>query len=270
MNYTYLVTVHPLWLIGMVFILGCCIGSFLNVVIARLPGLIDESLIDESEIPAPNLVRPGSRCPHCKHPIRWQDNIPLYSYIRLKGKCRHCGGGISIRYLLVELLTGGLFALCAWKFGASAALGCALALSALLVALAVIDFETWLLPDALTLPGIVLGLGCNLFGIFASFTDALIGAAAGYSILWLIYQVHHRITGREGMGYGDFKLTAMLGAWFGWLSLPIIMLVSSLAGIFIFIFLKLFYHFDHTRPVPFGPFLAIAGWIYLINLPIAA
>ena len=247
------------------FIFGLCIGSFLNVVIARLPGLIDRQLSDQSEQPVANLIRPGSRCPTCKHKIQWMENIPLVSYIFLKGKCRHCSTPISIQYFWVELLTGILFALCYLRFGISIILFWSLLLTSLLIVLAIIDLNTWLLPDSITLPGIALGLVCNFFNHFSSLKDAILGAIAGYLILWTIYQIHHRLTGREGMGYGDFKLLAMLGAWLGWYSLPIIMLISSLTGLIIFIVLKVFYKFDHTQPLPFGPFLAIAGWIVMSN-----
>ena len=155
--------------------------------------------------------------------------------------------------------------MCYLEFGMTGTFIWSLILSSLLIALAGIDLNTWLLPDSITLPGILLGLVCNTFNHFSSVTDAAIGALAGYLILWLIYQIHHKLTAREGMGYGDFKLLAMLGAWLGWYSLPIIMLISSLAGLLIFIFLKLVYKFDHTQALPFGPFLAIAGWIYMLN-----
>ena len=247
------------------FIFGLCIGSFLNVVIARLPGLIDNELSDQSEQPAANLIRPGSRCPECKNKLYWIDNIPLLSYLLLKGKCRHCDTPISTQYFWVELLTGLLFVLCLIRFGISTTLFWSLILTSALITLAIIDLNTWLLPDSITLPGIALGLVLSFFNHFASLKDAIIGAIAGYLILWAIYQIHHRLTGREGMGYGDFKLLAMLGAWLGWYTLPIIMLISSLAGLVIFIVLKIVYKFDHTQPIPFGPFLAIAGWIVMIN-----
>ncbi len=248
-----------------IFIFGLCIGSFLNVVISRLPGLIDDQFSDENGQPRANLIRPGSRCPKCKKKIAWRDNIPLVSYLLLRGKCRHCSSPISTRYFWVELFTGLLFVMCMIRFGVSAALLWSLILTSLLIALAVIDLHTWLLPDSITLPGIALGLICNYFNHFTSLKDAVIGAIAGYLILWSIYQIHHRLTGREGMGYGDFKLLALLGAWLGWYTLPIIMLISSLAGLVIFIFLKVVYKFDHTQAIPFGPFLAIAGWIVMIN-----
>ena len=247
------------------FIFGLCIGSFINVVIARLPGLTDQQLSDPSEQPAANLIRPGSHCPKCKNKIRWIDNIPLLSYILLKGQCRHCDAPISIQYFWVELLTGILFTLCFIRFGLSSMLIWSLILTSMLISLAMIDLNTWLLPDSITLPGIALGLVCNFFNHFSSLKDAIIGAIAGYLILWTIYKVHHRLTAREGMGYGDFKLLAMLGAWLGWYSLPIIMLISSLAGLVIFIVLKIGFKFDHTQPIPFGPFLAIAGWIVMLN-----
>ncbi len=249
----------------LIFIFGLCIGSFLNVVIARLPPLVDEDLAKSKEKPLPNLIRPGSHCPHCKHQIRWFDNIPLLSHLLLKGTCRNCDSRISPRYFWVELLCGLLFVFCAFKFGSSTKLLWALILTSLLIALTFIDLDAWLLPDSITMPGIVLGLLCNFFDEFISLLDAAIGAIAGYLILWTIYKIHHRLTGRQGMGYGDFKLLAMLGAWLGWQALPIIMFISSVAGLFSFIFLKIFFSFDHTKPIPFGPFLTIAGWIYLIN-----
>ena len=265
MTSLYMLQDFPAFFYPLIFVFGLCIGSFLNVVIARLPALIDEDLSEKNEKPLPNIIKPGSRCPHCKNKIRWFDNIPLISYILLKKHCRDCGVKISSRYFWVELLTGILFISCAYKFGSSTTLLWALILTSLLIPLAFIDLDTWLLPDSITLPGIALGLLCNFFYEFAFWRDAIIGAIAGYLILWLIYQIHHRITGKEGMGYGDFKLLAMLGAWLGWQSLPIIMLISSLAGLFMFIFLKLFFSFDHTKPIPFGPFLAIAGWLYMIS-----
>ena len=248
-----------------IFIFGACIGSFLNVVITRLPGLIDEELSDQSEYPAANLIKPGSRCPKCKTKISWFDNLPILSYLLLKGRCRHCNGSISTQYFWVEFLTGLLFVFCLFRFGPGITLLWSLLLTSLLIALAMIDLNSWLLPDSVTLPGIALGLVCNYFNHFTTFRDALIGAIAGYLILWVIYQIHHRLTGREGMGYGDFKLLAMLGAWLGWYSLPIIMLTSSLAALVIFLVLRVLYRFDHTQPIPFGPFLAIAGWVVMIN-----
>ena len=265
MNSQTITTVDLTLLYLFVFIFGLCIGSFLNVVITRLPGLIDKDLLDPSEQPAANLVRPGSRCPRCKTKISWVENIPLVSYLLLRGKCRHCDAPISTQYFWVELLTGLLFVFCFIRFGLGITLFWSLILTSLLISLAVIDLNTWLLPDSITLPGIVLGLICNFFNHFTTFKDAVIGAIAGYLILWIIYQIHHRITGREGMGYGDFKLLAMLGAWLGWYMLPMIMFASSLAGLVIFLILKVAYKFDHTQPIPFGPFLAIAGWIVMIN-----
>ena len=265
MTSLYMLQEFPAFFYPLIFIFGLCIGSFLNVVIARLPALIDETLSEGNEKPLPNLITPGSRCPHCKGYIRWFDNIPLISYLLLRRRCRDCGTHISSRYFLVELLTGLLFTFCAYRFGSSTTLFWALLFTSLLIALAFIDLDTWLLPDSITLSGITLGLLCNFFYEFTSWRNAIIGAIAGYLILWLIYKIHHRLTGREGMGYGDFKLLAMLGAWLGWQSLPIIMLISSVAGLFIFIFLKFFFNFDHTKPIPFGPFLAISGWVYMIN-----
>ena len=246
-------------------IFGLCIGSFLNVVITRLPGMIDRKADSDRRNKVPNLISPGSHCPQCKHKINWYDNIPVISYLILKGRCRHCGYRIPVQYLWVELLTGLLFALCYFRFGLSITFFWSLVLTSMLLALAMIDINSWLLPDSITLPGIVLGLVCNLFEHFAGFTDALLGAVSGYLVLWLIYQIHYRLTGREGLGYGDFKLLAMLGAWLGWYALPIILLISSLAGLIIFLILKLAYQFDHTQPLPFGPFLALAGWVYLMN-----
>lgn len=256
---------YPALFYPLLFVFGLCIGSFLNVVIVRLPALVERELALDKQTPLPNLIRPGSHCPNCKSSIRWFDNIPLVSYLLLKGNCRNCGCKISSRYFWVELLCGLLFVFCAVRFGSSTQLLWALVLTSFLIVLTFIDLDTWLLPDSITLPGIGLGIICNFFNIFVSLQNALIGAIVGYLILWSIYQIHHRITGREGMGYGDFKLLAMLGAWLGWQSLPIIMLISSLAGLFIFIVLKILINFDYTKPIPFGPFLAIAGWIYLIN-----
>ncbi len=265
MTFIQILQENPVFLYTSIFIVGLCIGSFLNVVISRLPPLIDDELADMVDHPLPNLIRPGSHCPHCKQQIRWFDNIPLLSYLLLGGRCRDCKEKISTRYFWIELMTGLIFISCAIKFGLTTTLLWSLILSSMLIALTFIDLDTWLLPDSITLPGIGLGLLCNLSYEFVPIYDAVIGAIAGYSVLWLIYQIHHRLTSRQGMGYGDFKLLGMLGAWLGWQSLPIIMLLSSIAGIIIFLILKLTMNFDHTRPIPFGPFLAVAGWLYMIN-----
>lgn len=257
------------------FILGLVMGSFLNVVIHRLPRMLERQWraecaelvggnADRTETERFNLVLPRSRCPHCRHAIRAWENIPLLSYLLLRGRCSACRQRISPRYPAVELLAGLAAAMVAWHFGWSpAALG-ALLLSWALLALTFIDFDEQLLPDAITLPLLWLGLLFNLWGTYVPLHDAVIGAMAGYLSLWTVYQLFRLATGKEGMGYGDFKLLALLGAWLGWQALPMIILLSSVVGAVLGIGLILATRRDRGVPMPFGPFLAIAGWIALI------
>jgi leader peptidase (prepilin peptidase)/N-methyltransferase len=254
-------------------LLGLCVGSFLNVVIHRLPKMMEHEWQAQcaelrGETPpdvAPlSLSRPRSRCPHCGHGITALENIPLVSYLLiLKGKCSGCGQRISPRYPLVELFTGLLSAYTAWHFGPSIQAAGALLLIWSLIALAVIDLDTQLLPDSITLPLLWLGLVFNLGGSFADLPSAVTGAIAGYLALWSVYWLFKLATGKEGMGYGDFKLLAALGAWLGWQMLPAIILLSSVVGATIGIALIVATRHGRNVPIPFGPYLAAAGVIAL-------
>jgi leader peptidase (prepilin peptidase)/N-methyltransferase len=262
-------------LLVVVAVFGLAIGSFLNVVIHRLPRMMENEWKEQcAELagaePVPdgpryNLVVPGSHCPHCSTPLRVIDNIPLVSWVALRGKCGHCGTRISTRYPIVEALTAALSALVAYRFGFTPALLLALAFTWTLVALTFIDADTTLLPDDLTLPLLWLGLGSNVFGMFVPLKDAVIGAMAGYLALWSIYWLFKLATGKEGMGYGDFKLLAALGAWMGWKALLPIVLLSSLVGAIVGIVLIVLARRGREIPIPFGPYLAAAGLIVLLT-----
>lgn len=272
-----------IFFISTIFVLGLLVGSFLNVIIYRLPVIfkrewrkdccsyLEENYnakiqLDVSKEPAEpfNLVKPDSTCPSCGHKIRAWENIPVISYIFLKAKCSNCKTPISFRYPFIELLSAGLAALCAWYFGFSLAGGAAILLSWALISLAVIDYDTQYLPDQITLPFLWLGLILNLNNTFTDIESAIIGAVAGYLALWSVYHLFKLITKKEGMGYGDFKLLALLGAWMGWQFLPAIIILSSLVGSIIGITLILFKKHQREIPIPFGPYLAIAGWIALL------
>jgi len=258
-------------------ILGLLVGSFLNVVIHRLPLMMEAEwrqqcadLAGESDAapqPAINLITPRSRCPHCGHVITALENIPVLSYLALKGACSACGKAIGSRYPLVEALTGVLTALVAWHFGWGWQAVAGGVLTWALIALSMIDLDHQLLPDSITLPFLWLGLALSLYGTTGLFTDAhssIIGALAGYLSLWLVYQIFKRLTGKEGMGYGDFKLLALFGAWLGWQVLPAVILLSSLVGAAVGISLIVVRGRDRNLPIPFGPYLAAAGWIALL------
>lgn len=254
-------------------LLGLAVGSFLNVVIHRLPRMMEAqwaAQAAEIEGRAPpateayNLLRPGSRCPACAAPITPLHNIPVLSYLALRGRCAHCAVAISPRYPLVEALTAALSAWTALHFGWGPAGVAALVLVWFLVALSFIDADTTLLPDSMTLPLLWMGLLLNLQGVFAPLADAVIGACAGYLSLWLVYWAFRLATGREGMGYGDFKLLAALGAWLGWKMLLPIVLLSSLTGAVLGIALILLARRGRNVPMPFGPYLAIAGFLSLL------
>jgi leader peptidase (prepilin peptidase) / N-methyltransferase len=254
-------------------ILGLLIGSFLNVVIHRMPKMMqresDNYVAQESGRPLPHmerydLVLPRSACPHCGHQITALENIPVLSYLALGGKCSQCKAPISIRYPLVEALTGALSAFMIWHFGSGAAGMASLVFLWLLIAMTFIDADTKLLPDDLTLPLLWLGLLINLNGAFVPLREAVIGAAAGYLSLWSVYWLFKLATGKEGMGYGDFKLLAALGAWMGWTMLPLIILLSSIVGAVVGICLIAFTRRGRDNPIPFGPYLAAAGLIALI------
>lgn len=254
-------------------LLGLLIGSFLNVVIYRIPKMMqresDNYVAHESgkELPHTdrfNLMVPRSACPHCGHQITAMENIPVISWLALRGKCRACKAPISPRYPAIELLTGILSALMVWTFGSGAMGLAALVFAWLLIAMTFIDFDTQLLPDDLTYPLLWLGLLVNLDGMFVPLHDAVIGAAAGYLVLWGIYWLFKLVTGKEGMGYGDFKLLAALGAWLGWTMLPTIILLSSVVGAVVGISLIVFTKHGREKPIPFGPYLAAAGLIALL------
>jgi len=252
---------------------GLCVGSFLNVVIHRLPRMMErdwkqqcaEMLGTTPDEPAEplSLAMPRSRCPHCGHQISALENIPILSYLFLKGRCSSCSARISPRYPIVEALTGLLSAFTAWHFGPSLTTLLALIFIWALIALTFIDFDTQLLPDSITLPLLWLGLLFNLYGGFTTLPSAVIGAAAGYLSLWSVYWAFKLITGKEGMGYGDFKLLAALGAWMGWQMLPAIILLSSLVGAVVGIVLIILARRGKDVPMPFGPYLAGAGLIAL-------
>ena len=262
----------PALFAGLVFLLGLAVGSFLNVVIHRLPRMLEaEWQAQCAELRgetrgAPqvyNLSVPRSACPTCGHRISALENIPVLSWLWLRGLCSGCGTRISMRYPLVELLTAGLSAAAAWKFGYGMAAAGAILLVWALVALAFIDLDTTLLPDAITLPLIWGGLLFNLFGVFVGLRSAVVGAMAGYLFLWSVYWLFKLATGKEGMGYGDFKLLAAIGAWLGWELLPLTILMSSAVGAIAGIAMVIFVKHDRRVPIPFGPYLAGGGLVAL-------
>jgi len=253
-------------------LLGLLVGSFLNVVIHRLPKMMERDwhaqcaeLNGQAPATAPpyNLIVPRSACPHCGHAIGALENIPVLSYLFLKGKCKGCGAAISMRYPVVEAVSGILSAYAAWHFGFGAAGIAAIVFVWTLIALTFIDFDTQLLPDDITLPLLWLGLLLNLNGVFTSLPNAVIGAVAGYLVLWSVYWAFKLATGKEGMGFGDFKLLAAIGAWFGWTMLPLVILLSSLVGAVVGIALIVFAKHGRNIPIPFGPYLAGGGLIAL-------
>jgi leader peptidase (prepilin peptidase)/N-methyltransferase len=253
-------------------VLGLLVGSFLNVVIHRLPHMMQREWREQcawmdgntvAAIPPYNLVLPRSACPSCQHEIAWYENIPVLSWLALKGRCSGCGVPISKRYPLVEILTSVLFGYAAWRWGVGMQTLAAWVLLASLVALAFIDLDTQLLPDSITLPLAWAGLLVNLNGVFCPLDQALIGAVVGYFVLWSIYHLFKLLTGKEGMGFGDFKLLAALGAWLGWKMLLPIVLAASFSGALVGIgFIVLAGH-DRAKPIPFGPWLALGGLIAL-------
>jgi len=252
---------------------GLLIGSFLNVVIHRIPKMMqresDNYVANElgKELPHTNrynLMVPRSCCPHCGHQITALENIPVVSWLALGGKCRKCKAPISPRYPVVELITGLLSAFLVWTFGSGVAGLGTLLFVYLLIAMTYIDYDTKLLPDDLTLPLLWAGLLININGTFVPLQDAVIGAAAGYLVLWGVYWLFKLVTGKEGMGYGDFKLLAALGAWLGWAMLPTIILLSSVVGAVVGISLIVFAKRGRDNPIPFGPYLAAAGLIALV------
>ena len=270
-----LLETSPTFLVVLVFIFGLLVGSFLNVVIYRLPVMMERAWQTEARVilslpeqpPATpfNLATPASRCPGCGHQIRWYENIPLVSWLLLRGRCSSCGTGISVRYPLIELGAGLIAAVTAWQVGYSPWLWALIPAGWVLLALAMIDFDTTLLPDDLTYPLLWAGLLLAVTGVSpVSLNDAVIGAAAGYLALWSVYWTFKLLTGKEGMGYGDFKLLAALGAWLGWQFLPLVILLSSLVGATVGGALLLSGLVKRDQGIPFGPYLAGAGWIALL------
>ena len=260
-------------------LLGLLVGSFLNVVIHRLPKMMEREWrqqarsilqLDAAEEPPLTLNTPASHCPACNAPIRAWQNIPLLSWVFLRGRAACCGVRIGVRYPLVELLTGLVSAACAWQFGFGLVLIGALLLSWTLIALAFIDLDTQLLPDDLVLPLLWLGLLFSLIGGFVDLQSAVIGAIAGYLSLWLVFWAFKLTTGKEGMGYGDFKLLAALGAWLGWAALPQIILLSSMVGALSGIAMIITKRQQRGAAMAFGPFLAAAGWLALMGVDLLA
>ena len=265
---------HVLAFVLLALLFGLLIGSFINVVIYRLPKMMQRDweiqarellglpdLIDRTTF---NLILPNSSCPLCNHEIRPWENIPIISWLFLRGKCSSCRTPISTRYPLIELASGLLCAYVAWHFGFGWQAGAMLVLTCGLLAMSMIDVDHQLLPDALVLPLLWLGLIVNAFGLFTSLEDAVWGAIAGYLSLWSVYWLFKLVTGKEGMGHGDFKLLAMLGAWGGWQILPLTILLSSLVGAVLGLIMLRLRNADTATPIPFGPYLAIAGWIALL------
>ena len=262
--------------------LGLLVGSFLNVVIHRLPKMMErewrmqcaelnEQLPNEKNrnsgnaaaAPTYNLHTPRSACPHCGHQISALENIPLLSYLALRGKCRKCGGAISLRYPIVEAVSGILSAYAAWHFGFGLAAVAAILFIWALIALTFIDFDTQLLPDDITLPLLWAGIVFNMYGAFTTLNNSVVGAIAGYLVLWAVYWLFKLVTGKEGMGYGDFKLLAAIGAWLGWSLLPLVIMLSSVVGAVVGITLIIAARHGRNIPIPFGPYLAGGGLIAL-------
>ena len=267
-------TRYPDAFIACVLILGLLAGSFLNMLVWRLPKMLEQDWQAQARellnLPAPdkspvyNLLLPHSHCPHCQHPLRPWENIPLLSYAWLLGKCSQCKTAISPRYPLTELACGLLSAFIAWHFGLSAQTGWMLLLTWGLLAICLIDLEHQIVPDVLVLPLLWLGLLLNSFDTFTSLSQAVWGAALGYASLWSVFWLFKLITGKDGMGYGDFKLLAMLGAWGGIAILPLTILLSSLVGAIVGLALLGLRRAQTSTPIPFAPYLAIAGWIALL------
>lgn len=270
MNILHLLQTTPALFAGLCVVLGLMVGSFLNVVIYRLPRMMEREWQAQcAELrgkPLPgappfNLVLPRSACPSCGHRITALENIPVLSYLVLKGRCSACGQPISMRYPIVEAASGLLSGFIAWKYGFTLAAAGALLFTWAVIALAVIDLDTQLLPDGITLPLLWAGLLLNLGGAFTDIRSAVIGAVAGYLILWSVYWLFKLVTGKEGMGYGDFKLLAAVGAWLGWKMLPLVILLSSAVGALVGIGLMVLARHGRNVPIPFGPYLAGGGLI---------
>ena len=260
--------------IGLALGFGLMVGSFLNVVIYRFPKQLQYQWTAQSfewlkkepytETEPPGIVSPPSHCGNCKAPVKAWQNIPIISFILLGGKCASCKITISWRYPLVELLTGVLCALVVWRFGWSLQSVAGIVLSCILVCLSFIDFDHQLLPDEIVLPTLWIGLAMSLLPVFAEMPNAIIGTILGYLAFWIVFQVFRIVTGKEGMGYGDFKLLALLGAWFGWEYLPQIILISTIVGSIVGISLMVIKKADKELAIPFGPYIAMAGWVAMI------
>lgn len=257
-------------------LVGALIGSFLNVVIARLPAQVEHEARQTDTAPGcddpapPGIAWPGSHCPHCQHAIRSRDNIPILSWLILRGRCRDCGHPISARYPFTEVLTALVTAWIVWRFGVEPLTGAMLVLSWLMIAMAVIDFETHLLPDVLTLGGLWLGLLVSVGTDVITPTLAILGAALGYSSLWMINMAYRWLRGIDGLGYGDFKLFALIGAWGGPEALVTTLLLAPIAALVVLLIQAPFKGIDGQREIPFGPYLAIAGWLAITAPPAVA
>ena len=281
----YLLQNHPVAFCITATVLGLLVGSFLNVVIHRLPGMMQrdwneqavmvlqdakledcaEKLRKQQDGPARyNLVVPRSNCPKCGHRIGALENIPIISYLILRGRCSACKTPISIRYPVIEVISGAAAGYIAWHFGFGLAAFAAMVFVWSLIALTMIDIDTQLLPDSITLPLLWIGLLVNTSATFASLDVAVLGAIAGYLALWSVYWMFKLVTGKEGMGFGDFKLLAAIGAWLGWTFLPLVILLSSLVGATVGIMLIVFRRHARSTPIPFGPYLAAAGFIAML------
>ncbi|MFT0868475.1 prepilin peptidase [Pseudomonas sp. CAM1A] len=273
MNAWAVIVDHPLFFYALAAVLGLLVGSFLNVLAYRLPVMLERQWqreaqevlgLAQAEHERFDLCLPASRCPHCQRPIRAWENIPLLSYLALRGRCAGCKARISVRYPLVELATALLSLLVAWHFGPGVEALAVLLLTWGLIGLSLIDAEHQLLPDVLVLPLLWLGLVVNSFGLLVPLADAVWGAVAGYLSLWTVYWLFKLATGKEGMGFGDFKLLAMLGAWGGWQVLPLTLMLASLVGALIGLTLVRLKRTQMGAALPFGPYLAIAGWIAVL------
>jgi leader peptidase (prepilin peptidase)/N-methyltransferase len=265
---------RPAAFVALCAVLGLAVGSFLNVVIHRLPKILERQWQREcaelngktpEEAPRYNLIVPASACPGCNHRIRALENVPVLSYLALRGKCSACGMRIPLRYPAVELLTGALSAYVGWHFGPGWTAAAVLLFGWSMIALAFIDLDTFFLPDSITLPLVWAGLLAQLLHLLPEVTlaDGVIGAVAGYCALWTVFWLFKLATGKEGMGYGDFKLLAAIGAWLGWKALPLVIVLSSLVGALIGVALIFLRRQGRDMPIPFGPYLVVAGLIAL-------
>tara|TARA_B100001250_G_scaffold408544_1_gene431140 strand:+ start:1468 stop:2343 length:876 start_codon:yes stop_codon:yes gene_type:complete len=270
---------QPIFYLFSIFFIGLIVGSFLNVVIVRLPKMIERDWREEccdlldlspenTKKKEPfNLITPSSHCLFCKHKIKVVENIPLLSYLFLGGKCSNCKEKISIRYPIIEFTSAISVCIVAYFYGVSIQAFFAICLTWALIVLSIIDLDTRYLPDDITLPLIWLGIILNIFNIFTDINSSILGAIFGYGILWIVYFLFKLVTGKIGMGHGDFKLLAVFGAWFGWQNLTPIIILSSIAAILVASFLIINKSYDKNKGIPFGPYLAFAGWISMMLGP---